>query len=299
MGRAFRLGLFIVSTLLVLAAGVFLVGEKQLLFTKTYRLGAEFRNVVGLDVGAEVRVGGIQMGSVKSITLPDDTKGKLLVSMDMDNVTKNIVRQDSVATIKTEGMLGSQYVDITFGTEKSPAVENGGTIKGEAPVDITEAALSVSNQVKATAASFQEVADGLKENFFLKGYFKRRGYSDEGDLKKDAIAKVPSQRAEKVFDYDAKDIFDKPDNAKLKHEKSLDEAGKYLEQGKFKQVVISATDAVGDSKTAIDLTLARAKVVRDYLVQHFKFDDRNVKIVGLGKSDKVGANSTVEVRIYQ
>ena len=38
MSRAFRLGFFIVATLLILAAGVFLIGEKRFLFRRTYRL---------------------------------------------------------------------------------------------------------------------------------------------------------------------------------------------------------------------------------------------------------------------
>ena len=47
MGRAFRLGLFIVGTLLILGAGVFLIGSKQLRFRRTYQLKALFPNVAG------------------------------------------------------------------------------------------------------------------------------------------------------------------------------------------------------------------------------------------------------------
>src|SRR5579862_8001467 len=135
MWRAFRLGLFIVSTLLILAIGVFLVGRKQFMFEKTYKLEADFRTVEGLENGAEVRVGGIHMGTVKYISLPDDPKGKLTVVMDMNTATQNIIRQDSVATIKTEGLLGSKYVDITFGSEKSAEITDGATIKGELPTE--------------------------------------------------------------------------------------------------------------------------------------------------------------------
>jgi len=46
------------------------------------------------------------------------------------------------------------------------------------------------------------------------------------------------------------------------------------------------------------LTEARAKVVRDFLVQHFKFDDTKVKTIGLGKSPEAGENGKVEIRIY-
>ncbi len=94
MSRAFRLGIFIVATLLILAAGVFLIGEKRFLFRRTYRLEAEFQNVAGLNNGADVRVGGIHLGTVKYISLPGGPSGKLRVVMDMASSTKNIIRQD-------------------------------------------------------------------------------------------------------------------------------------------------------------------------------------------------------------
>src|SRR5574340_144230 len=113
MSRALRLGVFIVATLLILFAGVFLIGGKRFLFRRTYRLQAEFQNVAGLNNGAAVRVGGIHLGTVKYISLPGGPGGKLTVVMDMANSTKSIIRQDSVATIKTEGLLGDKYVDIS------------------------------------------------------------------------------------------------------------------------------------------------------------------------------------------
>jgi len=60
MSRVARLGAFIVITLAVLAAGVFVIGSKQYLFQSTYKLKAEFDNVAGLAEGADVQVGGIQ-----------------------------------------------------------------------------------------------------------------------------------------------------------------------------------------------------------------------------------------------
>ena len=51
MSREFRLGLFIVGTLLILTTGVFLIGSKQFLFRRTYRVKADFPNVGGLIEG--------------------------------------------------------------------------------------------------------------------------------------------------------------------------------------------------------------------------------------------------------
>ena len=298
MSRAFRLGMFIVATLLILAAGVFLIGEKRFLFRRTYRLKAEFQNVVGLNNGADVRVGGIHLGTVKYISLPNGPSGKLTVVMDIASSTENIIRQNSVATIKTEGLLGDKYVEISFGSEKAPAIESGDTIKGETPVDFSDAAVAAMNQAKTAAASFAEDADALKQNFLLRGFFKQRGYEDPSELKKNRISQLPLQPSNKEFVYDARDIFDKFDNAKLKNEKAFDEAGKFLEQNKFRLAVVAASAEIGDTDKDRVLTQARANVVRDYLVQHFKFDDTRMKIIGLGKSPKAGETSKAEVLIY-
>jgi hypothetical protein len=79
----------------------------------------------------------------------------------------------------------------------------------------------------------------------------------------------------------------------------LDEAGKFLEQNKFRLAVIAASVEIGDTEKDRVLTQARAKVVRDYLVQHFKFDDTRVKIIGLGKSPKPDETNKVEILIYR
>jgi outer membrane protein OmpA-like peptidoglycan-associated protein len=190
-------------------------------------------------------------------------------------------------------------VEVSFGSEKTGAIESGDTIKGETPVDFSDAALAVMNQSKTAVASFAEDADALKQNFLLRGFFKQRGYEDPTELKKNRISQLPSQPSSKKFAYDAKDIFDKSDNAKLKNEKSFDQAGKFLEQNKFRLAVIAASVEVGDAEKDRVLTQARAKVVRDYLVQHFQFDDTRVKIIGLGKSPKPDETNKVEILIYR
>jgi outer membrane protein OmpA-like peptidoglycan-associated protein len=298
MSRAFRLGIFIVATLVILTAGVFLIGNKQFLFRRTYRLGADFQNVAGLNNGADVQVGGIHLGTVKYISLPGGPSGKLTVLMDMANSTKKIIRRDSVAAIKTEGLLGDKYVEISFGSEKAPNIENGDTIKGEDPVDFSDAALAATNQAKAAATSFEEDANALKSNFLLRGFFQKRGYENTNELQQNKVSKLPSRRTSKDFEYDAKAIFDKPDSAKLKNEKRLDEAGQFLEQNKFNLAVVAASEEVGDTGRDRVLTQARAKVVRDYLVENFKLDDTRLKIIGLGKSSKEGGGSKVEILVY-
>src|ERR1700736_479648 len=148
MSKAFALGGFIVVALLILATGIFLIGDKQFLFSSTYRLKAEFPNVAGLSEGAEVRVGGMREGTVKQLELSRAPDRKVTVVMKMDSSTKGIIHKDSVAAIKTEGMLGDKYVEISFGSKETAAVDNGDVIRAEPTVDMAEGANSIPVQTK-------------------------------------------------------------------------------------------------------------------------------------------------------
>src|SRR5204863_8457400 len=150
MSRAFRLGVFIVAGLLLFAAGVFWIGKKHFLFSSTYRLSAEFPNVAGLNGGAEVRVGGIHEGTVRQIQLPMRPNDKVHVVMEMANGTHSVIKNDSVATIRSEGLVGDKFVEISFGSEQAPKVKDGDTIRGEPPLQLSDL-LNKTSQVPDTS----------------------------------------------------------------------------------------------------------------------------------------------------
>jgi phospholipid/cholesterol/gamma-HCH transport system substrate-binding protein len=343
MSQNLRLGAFIIITLAILATGVFLIGSRESMFRSSYEVRADFDNVAGLNEGADVRVGGIRKGSVKNIQLPKRADGKVVVLMDLEKETKSIVKMDSVADIKSEGMLGDKYIEISFGSMDAAKLRGGETIGSRTPLDIsdlfgkanqildtTQAALqnvqgatsnindisakinhgqgtvgalindkTIYNQAAATVASMHEDVDALKHNFLLKGFFNKRGYVDSDELKKHEIARLPTAPPEKSFSFDAKQVFDKPNAAKLKDEKGLKEAGQYLQAQKFNKVVIAvAASMKGDSEKDRVTTQAQAMVIRNYLVQNFRLDDTRIKTMGLGKTDDAGDNGKIEILVY-
>jgi phospholipid/cholesterol/gamma-HCH transport system substrate-binding protein len=161
MSRPLRLGLFIVSTLSMLAVGTFLIGDRQFLFSRTYRLHTTFSTVAGLVEGAEVRVGGLHKGIVKQITLPAEPDGDVTVVMNMERSTAKVLRVDSVATIETEGLLGAKYVAVSFGSDDAPDVSDGAGIRGVDPLDIPDlmkTASAVLANVQDGSASIKEIA---------------------------------------------------------------------------------------------------------------------------------------------
>jgi hypothetical protein len=158
---------------------------------------------------------------------------------------------------------------------------------------------TIYNQAAAAVTGMHEDVDALKHNFLLKGFFNKRGYVDSDQLKKHEIGKLPSAPPEKSFTFDSKQIFDKPNAAKLKDQKALKEVGLYLQSHKFGQVVITAaTGMKGDSDKDLLTTQAQAMVVRNYLVQNYRLDDTRIKTMGLGKTDDAGESGKVEILVY-
>jgi phospholipid/cholesterol/gamma-HCH transport system substrate-binding protein len=149
------LGAFIVIALAILVAGVFLIGNKQYLFSSTYRVRAQFNNVVGLADGADVRVGGVHSGTVHSIELPHTAGGKVSVIMDLNNSTHEIIKQNSVASIETEGLLGNQYVAISFGSDGQPEVKNGDTLQSLQPLIMSDMLKTASGILDSSQQAVQ------------------------------------------------------------------------------------------------------------------------------------------------
>jgi phospholipid/cholesterol/gamma-HCH transport system substrate-binding protein len=360
MSRAARLGAFIVTTLAILVAGIFIIGGKQYLFSSTYQLKAQFDNVVGLDAGGDVRVGGVHVGTVHAIMLPHKPGDKVTIVMDLDKSTHQIIKQDSVASIETEGLLGNQYLAISFGSPGAAGVWDGDTIASQPPLEMSDllnkmsgildsSQQAIQNATRATAnldsisakinggqgtagalvndkqlysnleqtssamrdtmvhaqagvTNFEENMEALKHSFFVRGYFKSRGYEDSAELAKDEIERLPQSVPAKEFTYPAKQLFDKQDSAKLKNQKSLNAGGEFLRDNQFGfAVVVASSGMEGDTQKDLVLTEARAMVVREYLVENFGFDDSQLKTLGAGKQTDASSDAawgTVRILIY-
>jgi phospholipid/cholesterol/gamma-HCH transport system substrate-binding protein len=360
MSRAARLGAFIVVTLAILAIGVFIIGSKQYLFSSTYQLKAQFDNVVGLDAGGDVRVGGVHSGTVRNIVLPHKPGEKVTVVMDLGRSTHEIIKQDSVVSIETEGLLGNQFLAISFGSAGNADVRDGDTLASRPPLEMSDllkktsgildtSQEAIQNATRATAnldsitakinggqgtagalvndkrlysnleqttsamrdtmvqaqagvTDFQENMEAMKHNFFVRGFYKNRGYENSAELAKNEIEQLPQGTPVKAFSYSANQLFDKHDSAKLKNQKSLNAGGEFLANNEFGfAVVVASSGTAGDTQKELVLTEARAMVVREYLVENFGFDDSQLKTLGMGKQTDASLDAgwgTVQILIY-
>jgi len=343
MTRSVRVGFFVVATLAILWAGIFLIGNRKLRFRSTYPIHTQFQNVAGLQGGADVRVGGVHMGTVKRIDLPKRPGGEVTVVLDLERQTRGVLNRGSIASIQSEGLLGDKFVEVSFGEPGAAELQDGDTIRSQPPIDIPDlikkanqilgatdeavrnvdgtarnlqAVTSRINDGKGTVgaliddqalyqranagvAAFQEDMEALKHNFLLRGFFKQRGYEDQTELAKHLISRLPAAPPWKEYSYDAAKIFDKGDSAKIRNAKALNEAGQFLQDNPFGLAVVAvSTGATGETDKSLTLSQARGMVVREYLADHFRFDDSRLKTLALGKTGQPGDRAKVEILAY-
>lgn len=156
--RLAGVGAFVIGGALLFAVGLFFIGERRMLFGNTFQVFAEFAGISGLDVGAMVRVGGMQAGEVELVQVPAGPAAKFRVRMRIRNDLRPLIREDSVASIQNDGLVGNKFVQIEPGTEPSPIVADGGTIRSREPIDLAE----VLEQLRGTIETVDETIITLR-----------------------------------------------------------------------------------------------------------------------------------------
>ncbi len=106
------------------------------IFSAKYNLKARFEHVKGLHYGSEVSLAGLRVGVVKDITIAADNPKQLIVDLAIDKGMKNKVRKDSRASVKTQGVLGDKYIELTIGTPTEPELPASSEIVVEEEQDI-------------------------------------------------------------------------------------------------------------------------------------------------------------------
>jgi phospholipid/cholesterol/gamma-HCH transport system substrate-binding protein len=122
-------GIFISALILVISITIFMLNKENPLFSRKLYIHAEVKNAQALKNGAAIQLKGIKVGSVSSIEFQNLDTIRLTMGINLDYA--KWIKKDSVATFKTQGVLGDKYVEISGGTEASPIVVNNDVIKIE------------------------------------------------------------------------------------------------------------------------------------------------------------------------
>jgi phospholipid/cholesterol/gamma-HCH transport system substrate-binding protein len=193
-------GVFVVVGALLFTVGLFMIGERRMLFEERFPLYAEFATLGQLEAGAIVRVAGMNAGEVTNIRVPSSPSGKFRVEMEVRKDLRQLIRTDSIATAQTEGLVGGIFLGIATGSETAPQVADGGTIQSREPFqvsDLLRQAGETVTMVNETVAALRGDIEGAAQNVALTA-------EDAQELLKDirpditAIAKNGSLASEEL-----------------------------------------------------------------------------------------------------
>jgi phospholipid/cholesterol/gamma-HCH transport system substrate-binding protein len=151
-----RLGIFISLGITVFILAIYFIGEKQQLFRSTFRLSGEFKDVAGLQAGNNVRLAGINVGTVDNVSIISDTSVK--VEILIDESTRKFIKKDAVASIGSEGLMGNKALIISPGTGGKRIIENNDIIATTQPTDMDEIMKSLKTTIDNTASITGDLA---------------------------------------------------------------------------------------------------------------------------------------------
>lgn len=135
MGRGVEVavGLFMLAGILALGYLSIRLGQVDLFGAKGYTVFADFPTVGGLKSGSTVEIAGVRVGRVDSIRLKD-FQARVAMHIEQDVP----IQSDAIVSIKTKGLIGEKFVQISPGGSDKLVPPGGRLSEVEAPVDIEE-----------------------------------------------------------------------------------------------------------------------------------------------------------------
>lgn len=154
-----KVGLLIVTALILLSVTIFLMGKERRFFENKVPFEIHFSRTIGLREGAPISLTGVRVGLVESLTFPQDVQENyIVVQIKVVGDVAPRIRKDTVARLRTQGVLGDKFIELSGGSPESEPVPPGGLISSVDPLDY-EALLGEGGDV---VQNFASVASSLK-----------------------------------------------------------------------------------------------------------------------------------------
>ncbi|HRI67304.1 MAG TPA: MlaD family protein [Polyangium sp.] len=161
--RDIKVGLFVLAGLLFSALVIFLIGDERRFFSSSIPIHTTFTDVQGLKPGAPVRMGGIDVGTVKKVGYKKgSTDNTIYVELDIVKDEAARIRKDSIARVAAKGLLGDKMVEITKGLSPE-TVAPGGEIRGEEPTDLMGIAQGMTSKANDALGNISKMSASLAD----------------------------------------------------------------------------------------------------------------------------------------
>lgn len=171
--KAIRVGLLVLAALVVAVAGILLIGGQNQLFTSKHDYYILFNNTSGLNPGNPVQLNGVDVGRVKSVVLPTDPEIEdIRVDITVESRYAGRVREDSQAAIKTLGLLGDKFIELSSGSATADLIPDGGQISTAPTTSIDELLSGGENMmdnVIAISFSLRNILAGMERGEGILG----------------------------------------------------------------------------------------------------------------------------------
>ena len=126
-------GLLLILGFLCLAYLSVKLGDIDIFSTEQYTIKARFANISGLKKGSDVEIAGVSVGKVEKIHLDDyEALVELLISPEVQ------LQDDSIASIRTKGIIGDKYVKIMPGGSEEFIKPGDAITETESAIEIEE-----------------------------------------------------------------------------------------------------------------------------------------------------------------
>jgi phospholipid/cholesterol/gamma-HCH transport system substrate-binding protein len=157
-----RVGIFVLSGTIFLIVSLYLIGSKQNLFGSTFKLKAQFKNVNGLMVGNNIRFTGIDVGTVESIEIINDST--VSVVMLIEDKVQEFIKKNSIAVVGTDGLMGNKLINILPNDSFSASVVDGDQLKSKNPIgtdDMMRTLIVTNNNIKEITEDIKNIVQKL------------------------------------------------------------------------------------------------------------------------------------------
>jgi len=327
-------GAFLIGGTLLFGVGLFLIGSRQKVFTRGFHVYSDFASVSGLQEGANVRVSGLDAGEVEEIQVPSQASSVFRVKLRLTEKVHPLVRQDSLALIQTEGLVGDKYVEIDKGSDQTEECKEGCTVASKEPFDFADMMQDARNLFKTTNTTMEsagQVADNvnqalgtflspqsdgkngavhlnetmasaqramnnladdteaMKHNFLLRGFFRKRGFFDLGDLTpaQYRTSKFVKDKSVKRVWLDAGQIFSSPakgtDELSTQGRAEVDKAmAEFVPDLPNRPIVVEGYSERGPPDERFRRSQQHALALQRYLQTRFKLAANLVGAIPLG-----------------
>jgi phospholipid/cholesterol/gamma-HCH transport system substrate-binding protein len=169
VGQQIKLGAFVLGGLALFVMAAFLIGSENNVFSRTFNISAEFKNVEGLKEGDNVWLSGVKIGTVKEVRIASE--GKVIVRLSLKDRQSEFLRKDATASIGSDGLVGNKIVVIRPGNAPEPISEND-VINTTSPPDTQELiniAKDVGDNTKSLTEDLSVIADKISKGQGIVG----------------------------------------------------------------------------------------------------------------------------------